>query len=85
MLDQICSVLIVPKELQTDNGTHFQNAKVEQWCQTHGVMRIYSPPYTPQANGVVEQTIGLGKNWIGKNANSKEWGVHTPGGWGSLE
>ncbi|KAE8277286.1 hypothetical protein D5F01_LYC24832 [Larimichthys crocea] len=47
--------------------------KVDQWCQQNGVMRIYSPPYTPQANGVVERTIGLVKNWIGKNANTKEW------------
>ncbi|KAE8281789.1 hypothetical protein D5F01_LYC19172 [Larimichthys crocea] len=73
MLDQVCSVLGVPKELRTDNGTHFRNAQVDQWCQQNGVMRIYSPPYTPQANGVVERTIGLVKNWIGKNANTKEW------------
>ncbi|KAE8291451.1 hypothetical protein D5F01_LYC11057 [Larimichthys crocea] len=46
---------------------------VDQWCQQNGVMRIYSPPYTPQANGVVERTIGLVKNWIGKNANTTEW------------
>ncbi|KAE8299793.1 hypothetical protein D5F01_LYC02211 [Larimichthys crocea] len=73
MLDQVCSVLGVPKELRTDNGTHFRNAQVDQWCQQNGVMRIYSPPYTPQANGMVERTIGLVKNWIGKNANTKEW------------
>lgn len=38
-------------------------------------MRIFSPPYTPQANGVVERTIGLVKNWISKNknANKKDW------------
>ncbi|KAE8278064.1 hypothetical protein D5F01_LYC23879 [Larimichthys crocea] len=73
MLDQVCSVLGVPKELRTDNGTHFRNAQVDRWCQQNGVIRIYSPPYTPQANGVVERTIGLVKNWIGKNANTKEW------------
>ncbi|GLD70800.1 uncharacterized protein AKAME5_002211900 [Lates japonicus] len=63
----------VPKELRTDNGTHFRNAQVDQWCQRNGVSRIYSPAYTPQANGVVERTIGLVKSWIGKNANTKEW------------
>ncbi|MEQ2296913.1 hypothetical protein AMECASPLE_029318 [Ameca splendens] len=36
-------------------------------------MRVYSPPYTPQANGVVERTIGLVKNWIAKKANSHDW------------
>lgn len=35
-------------------------------------MRIYSPLYTPQANGVVKQTIGLVKNQIGKNAQGWE-------------
>ncbi|KAK9517559.1 hypothetical protein VZT92_022919 [Zoarces viviparus] len=36
MLDQVCGYLGVPKELRTDNGTHFRNAKVDQWCQKHG-------------------------------------------------
>ncbi|KAM3583197.1 uncharacterized protein V6R79_015670 [Siganus canaliculatus] len=75
MLEQVCQCLGVPKELRTDNGTHFRNAQVDQWCQQRSVIRIYSPPYTPQANGVVERTIGLVKNWIGKNANTKEWSV----------
>ena len=75
MLDAVCSILGVPKELRTDNGTHFRNAQVDQWCQLYGVSRIFSPPYTPQANGIVERTIGLVKNWIGKNANSKDWSI----------
>lgn len=73
MLDQTCTNLGIPKELRTDNGTHFRNSQVDQWCQNNGVIRVYSPPYTPQANGVVERTIGLVKNWIGKNANDKAW------------
>ncbi|KAK9524355.1 hypothetical protein VZT92_016757 [Zoarces viviparus] len=77
MLDQVSGYLGVPKELKTDNSRHFRNAKVDQWCQQHGVMRIYSPPYTPQANGVVERTIGLVKSWIGKNANSRDWSIKT--------
>ncbi|KAM3582756.1 uncharacterized protein V6R79_016158 [Siganus canaliculatus] len=75
MLEQVCQCLGVPKELRTDNGTHFRNAQVDQWCQQRSVIRVYSPPYTPQANGVVERTIGLVKNWIGKNANTKEWSI----------
>ncbi|MEQ2313184.1 hypothetical protein AMECASPLE_039022, partial [Ameca splendens] len=39
----------------------------------YGVMRVYSPSYTPQANGVVERTIDLVKNSIAKNANSRDW------------
>ncbi|KAK9535471.1 hypothetical protein VZT92_007850 [Zoarces viviparus] len=77
MLDQVCSSLGVPRELRTNNSTHFCNAKVDQWCQQYGVMRMYSPPYTPQANEVVKCTIGLVKNWIGKNGNTREWSTKT--------
>ncbi|XP_031726767.1 uncharacterized protein LOC116396347 [Anarrhichthys ocellatus] len=77
MLDQVCSNLGVPRELRTNNSTHFCNAKVDQWCQQYGVMRIYSLPYTPQANEVVKCTIGLVNNWIGKNGNSREWSTKT--------
>jgi transposase InsO family protein len=73
MLTQVCSDLGVPKELRTDNGSHFRNDQVDQWCQQHSVARIYSPPHTPQANAVVKRTIGLVKLWIGKNENTKDW------------
>jgi len=73
MLTQVCSDLGVPKELRTDNVSHFRNSQVDQWCQQHGVTRIYSPPYTPQANGAVERMTGLVKLWIGKNENTKDW------------
>lgn len=43
------------------------NKFLDPWRSTEW-MRIYSPLYTPQANGVVKQTIGLVKNQIGKNA-----------------
>lgn len=70
MLEQVCSVLRVSKELWADNGTNFCNTQVAHWQSTEW-MRIYSPLYTPQANGVVKQTIGLVKNQIGKHANAE--------------
>lgn len=70
MLEQVCSVLRVSKELWADNGTNFCNTQVDHWQLTEW-MRIYSPLYTPQANGVVKQTIGLVKNQIGKHANAE--------------
>ncbi|XP_013879640.1 uncharacterized protein LOC106528902 [Austrofundulus limnaeus] len=77
MLDYTCACLGIPRELRTDNGTHFRNVQVNRWCEQYGVMRVYSPPYTPQANGVAERTIGLVKSWLAKNANSKEWSLKT--------
>nr|XP_049598168.1 uncharacterized protein LOC125982043 [Syngnathus scovelli] len=72
-LEDGCMWLGIPKELRTDNGTHFKNAQVDEWCRRWGIVRVYSPPYTPQANGVAERSIGLVKTWLGKNANGKEW------------
>uniref|UniRef100_A0AAV2M8G8 ribonuclease H n=1 Tax=Knipowitschia caucasica TaxID=637954 RepID=A0AAV2M8G8_KNICA len=73
MLEQTCCALGKPRELRTDNGTHFKNKKMDAWCQQNGVFHVYAPVYTPQANGIAERTIGLVKTWIAKNANSKEW------------
>ncbi|KAE8283581.1 hypothetical protein D5F01_LYC18984 [Larimichthys crocea] len=43
MLDQVCSDLGVPKELRTDNGTHFRNAQVDRRCQEKAVPGLRVP------------------------------------------
>lgn len=40
----------------------------------HGVAHIYSPPYTPQANGCAERTIGKLKTTLGLWKAEKDWG-----------
>jgi hypothetical protein len=60
--------------IRTDNGRQYKNKKVEEWCVDHGVAHIYSPPYTPQANGCAERTIGKLKMTLGLWKAEKDWG-----------
>ena len=42
------------KSLTMDNGTQFNNLKVEGFCEIYGIRINYSPVYHPQANGMAE-------------------------------
>ena len=44
----------VPVRLLSDNGTHFANKIVCDFCVNTGVRKIFSTPYHPQGNAVVE-------------------------------
>lgn len=60
--------------LRTDNGTQYKNKRVEDWCAEQGVSHIFSPPYTPQANGCAERTIGKLKTTLGLWKAGRDWG-----------
>ena len=38
----------------TDNGTEFRNEQMDELCRQLNVKRVYSPVYTPEANGRLE-------------------------------
>jgi hypothetical protein len=42
-----------PKVLQSDQGSHFKNADVEELCGAYGVEQYFSLEYYPEENGVV--------------------------------
>lgn len=44
-----------PKELLTDQGTHFVNELLDTMCNRLGVKHRLSTPYHPQTNGLVER------------------------------
>ena len=46
----------LPNSLTMDNGTQFNNLKVEGFCEMYGIRVNYSPVYHPQANGMAEAT-----------------------------
>ena len=46
---------MVPKVLQSDQGTHYVNQVVEKLCQQTGMTHLTSSPYRPQTNGKVER------------------------------
>lgn len=41
--------------LFTDNGTEYRNEQFAAACVSYGIDREYSPPYTPEANAVIER------------------------------
>ena len=38
----------------TDNGTEFKNEQMDELCKQLNIKRVYSPVYTPEANGRLE-------------------------------
>ena len=44
-----------PREVVTDNGTHFTSVKFTQFLKKHGVNHIRVTPYHPAGNGAVER------------------------------
>ena len=41
--------------LQTNNGGEFTSATLRTWLKEKGVSQEFTPPRTPQANGVAER------------------------------
>jgi hypothetical protein len=43
------------KKKRSDNGTKFRNSQIEGFLEEEGIKHVFSSPYTPQQNGVVER------------------------------
>ncbi|GJX38972.1 retrovirus-related pol polyprotein from transposon TNT 1-94 [Tanacetum coccineum] len=43
------------KQLRTNNGTKFRNNILVNFCDKKGISQNFSPPYTPEQNGVAER------------------------------
>ena len=41
--------------VRSDRRGEFVNAKFEEFCSTHGYIRNFSSPRTPQQNGIVQR------------------------------
>jgi transposase InsO family protein len=41
------------KKIRSDNGTEFKNSQIEGFLE-EGIKHVFSSPYTPQQNSVVE-------------------------------
>lgn len=44
------------KRIISDNGTKFTNSILSSFCKDKGIIQNFSPPYTPQNNGISERT-----------------------------
>jgi hypothetical protein len=43
------------KKIRNDNGTEFKNSQIEGFLEEEGIKHVFSSPYTPQQNSVVER------------------------------
>ena len=63
---------VLPRSLTIDNGTQFNNLKVESLCETCGIRVNYSPVYHPQTNGMVEAANKMIIGNIYRNLENKK-------------
>lgn len=45
----------LPESITLDNGKQFASKEFQGFCQMQGIKLFFSPPYWPQANGLVER------------------------------
>ena len=64
-----------PIEIISDNGTSFKNDMKREFSKLLGTKEIFSPPYYPQGNGLVERLFRTAKSMIklSTEENKKEW------------
>ncbi|KAH7460370.1 Retrovirus-related Pol polyprotein from transposon TNT 1-94 [Phytophthora ramorum] len=43
------------KTLRSDNGGEYTSGAMAKFCADHGIVQKFTPPYTPQLNGVAER------------------------------
>ena len=43
------------RRLRTDNGKEYVNSDFRDYCKTNGVEKNFTPPHTPQQNGISER------------------------------
>lgn len=51
-----------PKLLQSDNGSEFKNKEMDKVIERFNIKQIFSQPYSPQSNGIIENWNKYAKN-----------------------
>ena len=60
------SILGVPNQIKTDNGTGYCKWAFETFCRQLNIILITGTPYNPQEQGIVEQAYGTLKQYLYK-------------------
>ena len=66
-MDHIYSVFGGSSCMLTENGSKFRNDVFDEVCDKLGIKRVYSPVYTPQSNGKLEEFDQFFKACISKH------------------
>ena len=54
-VDNVANKFGYPRKLQTDNGTSYSSNLFQDFCKRVGIKLVFSTPYRPQSNGLVER------------------------------
>ena len=67
-----------PDKITCDNGRHFLNKEVHDFCEEKGIKILHSTSYSPQTQGQVERMNGVLKKCLAKynSCDSEEWDNH---------
>lgn len=58
LLEQLKDSRDLPSQIRVDNGPEFTSAKLQAWCDNHGVKLHFTQPGRPMQNGYVERFNG---------------------------
>lgn len=58
--------------LVADNGPGFRAQEFKDFCAKNGIKLIFSPPYSPQTNGVAERAVQTVKSFL-KKVPERDW------------
>ena len=72
------SIFGAPARLLSDRGTSFTSSIIEELCKILGIQRLWTTPYHPQTNGLVERSHQMIMCMIGKLGEDKKanWPSH---------
>ncbi|KAI4293409.1 hypothetical protein PAPHI01_2683, partial [Pancytospora philotis] len=78
--ERLCTKWATPKRLLSDNGREFIGDKLKQFLTKNDVAHVFSSPYYPQGNGLVEKTNHslMRKVWKLAASNKAAWDWHLP-------
>ena len=72
------SIFGAPARLLSDRGTSFTSSIIEELCKILGIKWLWTTPYQPQMNGLVERLYQMIMHMIGKLGEDKktDWPSH---------
>ena len=72
------SIFGAPARLLSDRGTSFTSSIIEELCKILGIKQLWTMPYHPQTNGLVERSHQMIMHVIGKLGEDKKanWPSH---------
>lgn len=62
----------LPTNIVTDNGPPYNSHIFTQFCESHGIILLHSPPYHPQSNGLAERGVQSAKDVLVKFCLGRE-------------